>query len=73
MEGQAVVMRVSRLRDHRELVRCFPILGRLGEGIAQNYVACYVDVANADKKWVTDVPHSLKPSSCLGWCRVSLA
>ena len=55
MEGKAVIMRVSRLCDHRELVRRFSILGRLGEGITQNYMSCYVDVANADKKWVTDI------------------
>lgn len=48
-------MRMSRLQDHAELIEHFPVLARLGEGVAKNYVACYVDVATADQKWVTDV------------------
>lgn len=55
VEGKVVILRVSRLQNREELVRRFPVLARLGEGIAQNYVACYVDVANAEKKWVTDI------------------
>ena len=55
VEGKVVILRVSRLQNREELIRRFPVLARLGEGIAQNYVACYVDVANAEKKWVTDI------------------
>ena len=55
VEGKVVILRVSRMQNREELVRRFPVLARLGEGIAHNYVACYVDVANAEKKWVTDI------------------